>query len=73
MSVATGGRLLRHHLRPQRKALWQVAGWSAVEAVPAFLSGLLVANAVDRGFLADQPLKEFTLAVFNLNGFLYVP
>jgi hypothetical protein len=24
-------------------------------------------------FLREQPLKEFTLAVFNLNGFLYVP
>jgi hypothetical protein len=24
-------------------------------------------------FLRDQPLKEFTLALFNLNGFLYVP
>jgi hypothetical protein len=24
-------------------------------------------------FLRDQPLKEFALAVFNLNGFLYVP
>jgi Protein of unknown function (DUF1553)/Protein of unknown function (DUF1549)/Planctomycete cytochrome C len=25
------------------------------------------------GFLREQPLKEFTLALFNLNGFLYVP
>jgi hypothetical protein len=24
-------------------------------------------------FLREQPLKEFALAVFNLNGFLYVP
>jgi hypothetical protein len=24
-------------------------------------------------FLRDQPLEEFTLALFNLNGFLYVP
>ena len=24
-------------------------------------------------FLRDQPLEEFALAVFNLNGFLYVP
>ena len=23
-------------------------------------------------FLRDQPLEEFALAVFNLNGFLYV-
>lgn len=59
MSLAAGGQLLRHHLRPQRTALWGVAAWSALEAVPAFLSGLLVANAVDRGFLAHRPLVGF--------------
>ena len=29
--------------------------------------------ALARDFLRDQPLAEFTLALFNLNGFLYVP
>jgi ATP-binding cassette subfamily C protein len=32
-----------------------VIGWSAVEAVPALLSGRLVALSVDRGFAAGRP------------------
>lgn len=28
---------------------------------------------LSRSFLHDQPLREFALAVFNLNDFLYVP
>jgi hypothetical protein len=30
-------------------------------------------EALALAFLRDQPLEEFTLALFNLNGFLYVP
>ncbi len=30
-------------------------------------------EAIAMEFLRDQPLEEFTLALFNLNGFLYVP
>ena len=30
-------------------------------------------RALSLAFLHDQPLQEFTLALFNLNGFLYVP
>lgn len=56
MRFAAGGRLLRHHLRPQRRALRHLAAWSALEALPAFLSGLMIANALDRGFLAGRPL-----------------
>jgi len=56
MSLADGGRLLRCHLRPQRRALGRLAAWSALEAVPIFVSGFLVANAIDRGFLAGRPL-----------------
>lgn len=59
MSLVSGARLLHHHLRPQRTALWGVAAWSALEAVPTFLSGLLVARAIDRGFLAHRPLVGF--------------
>jgi ABC-type multidrug transport system fused ATPase/permease subunit len=59
MSLLAGGRLLRHHLRPQRRALRHLAAWSALEAVPSFFSGLLVANAIDRGFLAGHPLVGF--------------
>ena len=32
-----------------------------------------VERALSLEFLRQQPLREFTLAVFNLNGFLYVP
>ena len=32
-----------------------------------------VERAVSLEFLRDQPPDEFALAVFNLNGFLYVP
>lgn len=56
MSLRAGGRLLHRHLRPQYPALRRLAAWSALEAVPAFFSGLLVASAIDRGFLAGRPL-----------------
>ncbi|MFF7393968.1 ATP-binding cassette domain-containing protein [Streptomyces scabiei] len=47
-------RLLRSTLRTRRRQFVQLAGWSLVQAVPALLSGLLVARAVDQGFLADR-------------------
>lgn len=39
--------------------LLRLAGWSLVEAVPAFLSGRLVATAIDDGFLAGQPAAGY--------------
>ncbi|MFM9557541.1 ATP-binding cassette domain-containing protein [Streptomyces caniscabiei] len=54
----TGNReargLLRSTLRTRRRQFVRLAGWSLVQAVPALLSGLLVARAVDDGFLADR-------------------
>ncbi|WP_416904223.1 hypothetical protein [Micromonospora echinospora] len=41
-------------LRARRRELGRLAGWSAAESVPALLSGLLVARAVDQGFLAGR-------------------
>ncbi|MEU4641640.1 ABC transporter ATP-binding protein [Micromonospora sp. NPDC023814] len=41
-------------LRARRRALGRLAAWSVAESLPALLSGLLVARAVDRGFLAGQ-------------------
>ncbi|MGB6161793.1 MAG: ABC transporter ATP-binding protein [Pseudonocardiaceae bacterium] len=55
MRQAAGVRLLLRHLRPQRQALWRLAAWSALEAMPPFVSGLLIANALDRGFLGGRP------------------
>lgn len=60
MSLRGGARLLHQHLRPQYSALLRLAGWSAIEAVPAFFSGLLVAHALDQGFLAGRPMVGFT-------------
>jgi ABC-type multidrug transport system fused ATPase/permease subunit len=56
MRLAAGIRLLRRHLRPHRRAVRWLAAWSALEATPTFVSGLLIANALDRGFLDGQPL-----------------
>ena len=46
--------LLRSSLRGRRRDMAWLGGWSVLEAIPAFLSGLLVARAVDKGFLAGS-------------------
>lgn len=46
--------LLRSVLRRRRRTLLRLGAWSVVEAVPAYLSGLLVATALDEGFLAGR-------------------
>jgi ABC-type multidrug transport system fused ATPase/permease subunit len=46
--------LLRSSLRGHGHELWLFIFWSAVEAVPAVLSGRLVAMALDRGFLVGD-------------------
>ncbi|GLW72408.1 ABC transporter ATP-binding protein [Kitasatospora phosalacinea] len=57
---APGGRGLRELAAVvPRRAVWRLAGWSAVEALPALCSGLLVAAAADRGFLAGRPGTGF--------------
>jgi ABC-type multidrug transport system fused ATPase/permease subunit len=50
---AVRGELLRS-LRGRRRLLAQLVLWSLVEALPAFLSGRLVATAIDQGFLAGS-------------------
>ncbi len=60
---AAGGRaprgwaLLAEHLAPRRRALARVAAWSVVESLPALTSGILVAHALDRGFLRGRPVE----------------
>lgn len=39
----------------RRRSMFALAGWAIPEALPTALSGLIVANALDRGFLAGQP------------------
>ncbi|WP_424536541.1 ABC transporter ATP-binding protein [Sphaerisporangium viridialbum] len=43
---------LTGYARPLRWIAW----WSAVEALPALASGILVAQALDRGFLVGRPM-----------------
>ena len=47
-------RLLLSSLRGRGRQLRGLAGWSVVEALPAYLSGRLVAQALDEGFLAGR-------------------
>lgn len=49
-----GWRLLRPVVTTHRKALVAVVGWSAGAALPALVSGRLIAIALDRGFLAGN-------------------
>jgi ATP-binding cassette subfamily C protein len=51
--------LLLGVLRQRRRLLARLFAWSAVEAVPAFLSGRLIATAIDNGFLAGRPAAGF--------------
>jgi len=48
-------RFLLRYVRRHPHELARLAGWSLIEAVPAVLSGQLIARAVDRGFLAERP------------------
>lgn len=48
--------LLRSSVRGRGPQVRRLALWSLVQALPAFLSGLLVARAIDDGFLADRLL-----------------
>ncbi len=54
--MSGGWGLLRRQLAPRRHALARVGAWSLVEALPALTSGMLVAAALDRGFLERRPL-----------------
>ena len=48
-------RFLLRYLRRRPRELGRLGWWSLIEAVPAVLSGQLIARAVDRGFLAGRP------------------
>lgn len=48
-------RELIDSLRARRSQVRGLLGWSVLEAVPALASGLIVARAVDDGFLAGRP------------------
>jgi ATP-binding cassette subfamily C protein len=46
-------------MRRRRGDLWRLLAWSVPESAPAMLSGLVVARAVDRGFLPGHPVIGF--------------
>ncbi|MEA2233787.1 MAG: ATP-binding cassette, subfamily bacterial RamB/AmfA [Solirubrobacteraceae bacterium] len=52
-------RLLRSSVRGRGPQVRRLAAWSVFQALPAFLSGLLVARAIDDGFLAGRTLTGF--------------
>jgi ABC-type multidrug transport system fused ATPase/permease subunit len=56
MTAPPAARLMHRHLRGQWPAVRRLAAWSAVESLPVFASGLLLARAVDEGFLAGRTL-----------------
>jgi ATP-binding cassette subfamily C protein len=51
--------LLRSALHRRRREFTRLAAWSLVQAVPALLSGWLVARAIDDGFLAAHSAEGF--------------
>lgn len=53
------GRLLRASLRGRRADVIGLAVWSLIQAAPAILSGLLIARAIDQGFLAGDTSTGF--------------
>lgn len=52
-------QILRSSLSRRRREYSRLVAWSLVQAVPAFLSGWIVARAVDDGFLAGRPATGF--------------
>jgi len=52
-------QLLASSLHGRRRLLGGLMAWSVVQALPTFLSGRLVAQATDRGFLAGRPAVGF--------------
>ncbi|MEA2151309.1 MAG: ATP-binding cassette, subfamily bacterial RamB/AmfA [Solirubrobacteraceae bacterium] len=52
-------RLLLSSLHGRGRDVRALCAWSLVEALPAFLSGLLVARAIDKGFLAGDAATGF--------------
>lgn len=58
-SGVSAGSVLITSFRARRAKLWRLAAWSAVEALPTLLSGLLIARAIDEGFLTGRLVTGF--------------
>ncbi|HEV7807053.1 MAG TPA: ABC transporter ATP-binding protein [Solirubrobacteraceae bacterium] len=58
--------LLRSATRGRGSELRRLLGWAVLAALPAFLSGRLIATAIDDGFLAGRSLTGFAwLGIFG--------
>jgi ATP-binding cassette subfamily C protein len=55
----TARQLLLSALRSRGPELRRLAAWSTLQAIPAFLSGRLIAEAIDDGFLAGRTGRGF--------------
>lgn len=64
-------RLLLSGLRGRGPNVWMLVFWSTIQAIPAFLSGRLVALALDDGFLAGRTGRGFAwLALLGLSAII---
>ena len=50
-------RILRESLRGRARDVAGLAVWSLIQALPAYLSGCLIATSIDHGFLRHRPAK----------------
>jgi ATP-binding cassette, subfamily C, bacterial len=56
VSTIAGWRLIWRNLALYKRALSRILLWSALGSLPALLSGLLIAAALDHGFLVGDPV-----------------
>lgn len=54
-ALRTVGRESAAVLRRRRRDVWRLVAWSVPESAPAMLTGLVLAHAVDQGFLRGRP------------------
>ncbi len=66
-AAGTARGLLADSVRGRRPAVARLAGWSVVEALPTFLSGLLVAAALDAFVAGDERSGFGWLAVYAVS------
>ena len=59
MNTGNGWRLIWRNLAAYKRAVLRVLWWSAVGSLPALVSGLLIAEALNEGFLVARPTVGF--------------
>jgi ABC-type multidrug transport system fused ATPase/permease subunit len=74
VNTAPGWRLIWRNLAPRKRAVRRVLWWSALGSLPALLSGVLIADALNHGFLIGNPAVGFAclgilVLLFGLSAF----